>query len=46
MGTYWDWNTVNLVELPDSNEWIDVDTEEDFAMAEAVWHARKVAHAA
>ena len=46
MGTYWDWRTVELIALPNTSELIDVDTEEDFAMAEAVWHARKVVHAA
>jgi CMP-N-acetylneuraminic acid synthetase len=34
---YWDWSTVNLIELEGSLEFIDVDNEEDFILAEAVW---------
>ena len=36
-GRYWDWRTVRLVELPDKLQTIDVDTEEDFLIAEALW---------
>jgi CMP-N-acetylneuraminic acid synthetase len=36
-GRYWDWQSVRLVELPDERERIDVDTEEDFELAEALW---------
>ena len=36
-GRYWDWATVRLVELPDVRELVDIDTEEDFAFAEALW---------
>ena len=34
---YWDWSKVNLIEFDDGLEFIDVDTEEDFVLAEAVW---------
>lgn len=36
-GRYWDWVAVHLRELPDRRELIDIDTEEDFELAEAVW---------
>ena len=36
-GTYWDWNTVRLIELPGKLQTVDVDTEEDFRIAEALW---------
>ena len=36
-GRYWDWRTVRLVELPDPRELIDIDTEHDFELAEALW---------
>jgi CMP-N-acetylneuraminic acid synthetase len=39
-GRYWDWATVRLVELPSGAELLDVDTEEDFALAEAVWRSK------
>jgi CMP-N-acetylneuraminic acid synthetase len=35
--TLWDWNTVRLVELPDKLQTIDIDTEEEFRIAEALW---------
>ena len=37
-GTYWDWNTVRLIELPSKLQTIDIDTEEDFRIAEALWN--------
>ena len=37
-GTYWDWNTVRLIELPSKLQTVDVDTEEDFRIAEALWN--------
>jgi CMP-N-acetylneuraminic acid synthetase len=39
-GRYWDWQEVRLVELADRYELIDIDTEDDFAFAEAVWRGR------
>lgn len=36
-GRYWDWQTVRLVEAGSPHEMIDIDTEEDFAFAEALW---------
>ena len=36
-GRYWDWRTVRLIEAGGPWEMIDIDTEEDFAFAEAVW---------
>ncbi len=36
-GRYWDWQTVRLLEVPDPRELIDIDTEEDFELAEALW---------
>ena len=38
--TYWDWNEVRTVELKDKIELIDIDTEEDFSLAESLWEAR------
>jgi CMP-N-acetylneuraminic acid synthetase len=39
-GRYWDWRTVRLLELPDRRETLDIDTEEDFELAESVWRGR------
>lgn len=39
-GTYWDWQTVRLVELPDGLELLDIDSAEDFILAEALWKVR------
>lgn len=36
-GAYWDWRTVRFIELPDRHEVIDIDTEGDFVLAEAMW---------
>lgn len=36
-GRYWDWQSVRLQELPDKLQLVDVDTEEDFRIAEALW---------
>lgn len=36
-GRYWDWRTVRLLEVKDPREVIDIDTEEDFELAEALW---------
>jgi CMP-N-acetylneuraminic acid synthetase len=35
--TYWDWNTVRLVEIGDKLQTVDIDTEEEFRIAEALW---------
>jgi molybdopterin-guanine dinucleotide biosynthesis protein A len=36
-GKYWDWHTVRLVEAVAPHELVDIDTEEDFTFAEAIW---------
>ena len=36
-GRYWDWQTVRLLEIDARYEVVDIDTEEDFAFAEALW---------
>lgn len=36
-GRYWDWRTVRLIEAGSPREMLDIDTEEDFAFAEALW---------
>lgn len=38
-GTYWDWRTVRLVELPGGIELVDIHTEDDFRLAERLWTA-------
>jgi CMP-N-acetylneuraminic acid synthetase len=40
-GRYWDWRTVRLLEAGDRFEMVDIDTEEDFAFAEALWLGSK-----
>lgn len=39
-GRYWDWAAVEFVEVGGGYDLLDVDTEEDFAIAEALWKAR------
>ena len=36
-GRYWDWRTVRLLEAGSPRELVDIDTEDDFVFAEAVW---------
>jgi len=36
-GTFWDWNDVRYIEIDDNMEAFDIDTEEQFQMAEAMW---------
>jgi len=36
-GTFMDWNQVRYVDLEERYELIDIDTEEDFSVAEALW---------
>jgi molybdopterin-guanine dinucleotide biosynthesis protein A len=36
-GRYWDWRTVRLLETVSPREILDIDTEEDFGYAEALW---------
>lgn len=36
-GWYWDWNEVRYIEIPDGMETFDIDTEEEFFMAETLW---------
>jgi len=36
-GWYWDWNEVRYVEVPDGLETFDIDTEEEFFIAETLW---------
>ncbi len=43
-GRYWDWQEVHLVELNDKLELFDIDTEEDFLIAQNMWrdHAGRI----
>ncbi|MBI2173717.1 MAG: NTP transferase domain-containing protein [Candidatus Omnitrophica bacterium] len=36
-GAYWNWKTVRLIELDSGLELFDIDTEEQFKLAEALW---------
>ena len=36
-GKYWDWSDVRYIEIEDGIEVFDIDTEEQFLMAEAMW---------
>lgn len=36
-GVYWDWSDLNYIEIPHGIETLDIDTEEDFEMAELLW---------
>ena len=36
-GRYWDWETLRLIDLENTIEVIDIDTEEDFFIAESIW---------
>ncbi len=38
-GTYWDWKTVRFIEVSDGVEMLDIDTEDDFQVAECLWRA-------
>lgn len=38
-GVLCDWRTVRFIEVPDRDVLIDIDTEEDFALAEELWKA-------
>lgn len=38
---YWNWDDLNLVELESTIEIIDIDTEEDFILAEGLWTKAK-----
>ncbi len=40
-GKYWDWNKVNFIKLKENFETLDIDTEEDFFKAEALWQKLK-----
>ena len=42
-GRYWDWATVRLLEAGDRLEFVDIDTEEDFAFAETLWRGMTAA---
>lgn len=39
-GRYWNWRSVRLIELKDKLELLDIDTEDDFTIAEKIWQAR------
>jgi spore coat polysaccharide biosynthesis protein SpsF (cytidylyltransferase family) len=41
-GRYWEWSQVEFVAMPEKYELLDIDTEEDFRVAEAVWRATRV----
>ena len=36
-GWYWDWSDVRYIEIPDGLETFDIDTEEEFFIAETMW---------
>jgi|TARA_B100000315_G_C14582587_1_gene591311 hypothetical protein len=36
-GWYWDWNEVRYIEIPIGLETFDIDSEEEFFMAETLW---------
>ena len=36
-GKYWNWDKVKLFSIANKIELLDIDTEEDFKMAESVW---------
>lgn len=40
-GRYWDWKEVGLVELSNKLETLDIDTEEDFKIAESIWKSNE-----
>lgn len=40
-GRYWDWQDVKFIELNDKIELIDIDTEADFRIAEAIYKVNK-----
>lgn len=40
-GRYWDWKEVKFIEIHDKVEVIDIDTEEDFKIAEDIYRARR-----
>ena len=40
-GWYWDWNKVEYVSIPYTIEMFDIDTEEDFELAQAIWFTRQ-----
>ncbi len=40
-GRYWDWKEVEFIEINDRVELIDIDTEEDFKIAEDIYKARR-----
>ena len=41
-GVYWNWSDLNFIEIPHGIETLDIDTEEDFEMAELLWETSKV----
>lgn len=41
-GRYWDWDTVRLLEIDNRHELVDIDSEQDFEFAEALWKGRAV----
>jgi CMP-N-acetylneuraminic acid synthetase len=36
-GTFMEWSQVRFIELDSRHELLDIDTEEDFSVAEALW---------
>lgn len=40
-GKFWNWKKVRLFELKNKMELIDIDTEEDFIIAESIWKQNK-----
>ena len=40
-GRYWDWQEVRFIEIKEKAELMDIDTEEDFKIAEEIYRVRK-----
>jgi CMP-N-acetylneuraminic acid synthetase len=40
-GFYWDWSTVDLVDFERTQEFIDIDTEDDFKLAEDIYKLKE-----
>ena len=40
-GVYWNWSDLNYIEIPHGIETFDIDTEEDFEMAELLWKTKQ-----
>jgi len=41
-GVYWNWDDLNYIEIPSGIETLDIDTEEDFEMANLLWQSDNI----